>query len=81
MYFVYILYSNSCDKYYKGQTNDLEDRLKRHNAGYENATTKCRPWELVWQTSKDTRAEAVRLERKLKNLNRSRLEEFIKKYS
>ncbi|WP_425389625.1 GIY-YIG nuclease family protein [Ekhidna sp.] len=81
MYFVYILHSKSCNKYYKGQTNDLDDRLKRHNAGYENATSKCRPWKMVWNTRKETRAEAVALERKLKNLNRERLEAFMKKYS
>ncbi|MFN3941656.1 MAG: GIY-YIG nuclease family protein [Flavobacterium sp.] len=35
-YFVYILHSPNYDKYYIGQTNNLEDRLKRHNEGYEN---------------------------------------------
>ncbi|WP_350218807.1 GIY-YIG nuclease family protein [Ekhidna sp.] len=39
MYFVYILYSKSCDKYYKGQTIHLDNRLKRHNAGYEKGTS------------------------------------------
>jgi hypothetical protein len=37
--FVYVLYSRSLEKYYVGQTNDLEDRLKRHNSGngkYQN---------------------------------------------
>jgi len=31
MFFVYILYSASFDKYYVGQTRNLEDRIIRHN--------------------------------------------------
>src|SRR5207237_10414270 len=34
-YYVYILYSASHDKYYIGQTNDVGQRLKRHNNGLE----------------------------------------------
>ena len=80
-FFVYILYSPSADKYYKGQTNNVEDRLKRHNAGHEKATSNGRPWRLIWFTEKDSRSEAVNLERKLKNMNREKLKSFIAKYS
>lgn len=80
-FFVYILYSESADKYYKGQTNNLEDRLKRHNAGSEVATAKGRPWKLVWSTEKESRSEAIILEKKLKNMNRLKLKFFIDKYS
>ena len=31
-YFVYILYSESIDRYYKGHTNNIEQRLSRHSA-------------------------------------------------
>ncbi|WP_410266623.1 GIY-YIG nuclease family protein [Cyclobacterium sp.] len=31
--FVYILYSASLDRFYVGQTQDLETRLQRHNSG------------------------------------------------
>jgi putative endonuclease len=79
-YVVYILHSASTDSYYKGQTADIQDRLKRHNAGREKATMHGVPWQLVWSTSKDTRAEALMLERKLKNLSRERTIIFIEKY-
>jgi putative endonuclease len=79
-YFVYIIYSNSLDTFYKGQTKDLFDRLNRHNAGQEKATRYGTPWTLAWCTKKNSRAEAVILERKLKNLSRKRLIEFIRKY-
>ena len=79
-YSVYILYSSSIDSYYKGQTSDLKDRIRRHNAGYEKATKAGIPWILVWSAIKETRGEALRLERKLKNLSRERTIQFIQKY-
>ncbi|WP_240507877.1 GIY-YIG nuclease family protein, partial [Algoriphagus faecimaris] len=33
MYFVYILFSPKTNKYYVGSTDNLESRLKHHNAG------------------------------------------------
>ncbi len=80
-YFVYILYSESIDRYYKGHTNNIEQRLSRHNAGYESYTSKGIPWRLILALPKETKSEAVRLEMKLKNLNGARLEAFILKYS
>jgi putative endonuclease len=78
---VYILYSSSLDRYYIGQTSDMASRLARHNKGLENYTSRGVPWELRWKTEKATRSEALRLERKIKNLNRVRLEAFMDKYS
>ncbi len=80
MYYVYILYSEKHDKYYIGQTNDVKARLERHNNGLENFTSKYIPWILVGFITKATRAEAVVLEKKLKNLSRERLPIFIAKY-
>lgn len=80
MYFTYILYSRSTDTYYKGHTNNIENRLKRHNAGSVTYTSKRMPWELILAIPKETKSNAMELERKLKNLNRKRLEEFILKY-
>ena len=78
--FVYIIYSPTFDRFYIGQTQDFENRLERHNSGTETATKAYRPWELVLTIQKDTRSEAVILERKLKNLSRERLLIFIEKY-
>ena len=80
-YWVYIIYSPSTDGYYKGQTDDLTDRLSRHNHGWEKATKAGIPWHLVWDCQKPDRSSAVRLERKLKNLSKERTRQFIIKYS
>ena len=80
MYYVYILKAVNFDKYYIGQTQNMEERLKRHNAGIENFSSKYKPWILVGYITKPTRAEAMALKTKIKNLNRLRLEAFIQKY-
>ena len=80
-YFVYILYSETFDTYYKGQSNNVQDRIGRHNAGQEKATARYRPWKLVWCTEKKNRSEAMALERKLKNLSKERTKEFIEKHT
>ncbi|MEN8115505.1 MAG: GIY-YIG nuclease family protein [Bacteroidota bacterium] len=81
VYYVYILYSPSTDSYYKGQTYDLHERLTRHNGRREKATQNGVPWQLVWSTTKESRGEALLLEKKLKNLSREKTKRFIKKYS
>lgn len=79
-FFVYILYSKEYDTFYKGQTQDLNLRLERHNKGLVKSTTRYKPWALVWATKKSTRKEAMALEKKLKNLSKERIQNFIKEY-
>ena len=81
MFWVYILYSQEFNKYYIGQTNDMSDRLSRHNSGAVEPTKPYRPWIIKLTIQKQTRSEAMILEKKLKNLNRQRLVQFITKYS
>ena len=80
MHYVYILYSASTDRYYRGQTADLGNRIARHNRGEVGSTALGVPWELVWFTEKANRSQGVLLEQKLKNLSRARLIQFMKKY-
>jgi len=79
-FYVYILYSSEFDRYYIGQTADVDDRLRRHNAGLEKSTKPYIPWTLVCAIEKPGRGEAMILERKIKNLSRERLQVFIEKY-
>ncbi len=80
MFIVYIIYSESFDKYYIGQTNDFNQRLNRHNLGQVISTKFYVPWALKCSINKESRAQAIVLEKKLKNLNRTRLLAFIDKY-
>jgi putative endonuclease len=47
MYFIYILYSQSSDKYYVGYSSDPQRRLLEHNTKpFNTYTSKSRPWVL-----------------------------------
>ena len=79
-HFTYILFSEKFDKYYIGHTKDVQKRLGQHNAGFEKSTKPYMPWRLECFVAKETKAEAMCLENKLKNLNRKRLIAFMDKY-
>ncbi len=78
---VYIIYSKKKCSFYKGQTSNITERIKRHNNGYEKATKTGVPWLLIWKMEKESRSEALILEKKLKNLSVKRTLEFILKYN
>lgn len=46
MKYVYILQSEVGDHFYVGVTDDLRERLARHNSGNVPHTSKYRPWLL-----------------------------------
>ena len=66
MYIVYILYSGSLNKYYAGQTNNITQRLLRHNSGRVKSTKHGQPWNIVKSFEVLSRSEAMRLESKIK---------------
>ncbi|MFC3416488.1 GIY-YIG nuclease family protein [Algoriphagus hitonicola] len=63
MYTVYAIKSKIRKYIYIGMTSDLEERLHRHNSGYEKTTKPYRSFELIYRTERETREEA-RLEEK-----------------
>ncbi len=73
MYVVYILYSLSKDQYYIGHTSNLEDRLRRHNAGRRKATKHGIPWQLKYTQSFTTKSLAYRKELELKAMKSKEL--------
>ena len=80
-YFVYVLYSEGYDRFYIGQSDDVDVRLIQHNSGFEPSTAPYRPWTLRCTIEKESRGTAMVLERKLKNLNHIKLRKFIDKYT
>jgi putative endonuclease len=69
-YFVYILYSNSKDKFYIGQTSDINERLKRHNNRRVQSTKFSVPWELAHTEMFNTKQQAIHREQFLKSPQR-----------
>ncbi len=46
MHCVYILYSPLNNKFYIGETSNIEERLKQHNRGLNPSTAPFAPWEI-----------------------------------
>jgi len=66
-YWVYVLRSESANRRYVGQTDDLEQRLARHSSGLVFSTAPYRPWRLVLSEEFEVRSEAMRREQHLKS--------------
>ena len=72
MQHVYILQSVAFpDRYYTGCTNDVEERVRRHNAGHTDSqshhTSTYGPWKLVVHVGFDDKAKAFAFEKYLKS--------------
>ncbi len=77
MYYTYILLCSD-KSYYVGTTNNLFERLKRHNTG-EGAdfTFKRRPCAIVWHQRFPSKTQAVQKELEIKKLSRLKKEKLI----
>lgn len=66
MHYVYIIRSIKHEFTYTGQTSDLRERLKRHNAGMEKSTKAHYPYKLVYYEAFAAKADAILREIQLK---------------
>lgn len=48
MHYVYLLQSEVDKTFYIGMTNDLSQRLEKHNAGQVSYTSRKIPWKLIY---------------------------------
>ena len=67
-YHVYILVSYKDGKNYIGHTNNLKDRLKRHNEGREKSTKNRKPFKLLYNWIFQNKSDAIIFEKYLKRL-------------
>jgi putative endonuclease len=79
MFCIYILYSQSADRYYIGHTDDLIRRIEEHNNVIKNSyTSKFRPWILKASFPvSDSRGEARKVEFYLKKLKSRKIIEKL----
>jgi putative endonuclease len=64
---VYVLFSPSHGRFYRGITNDVQRRLAEHNAGRVYATARYVPWEMILQESFEDHASARAREKYLQS--------------
>ncbi|PCE63032.1 GIY-YIG nuclease family protein [Sediminicola luteus] len=77
-YFVYIIYSQTLDRYYIGHYQNIEERIQRHNQGNgASYTKKAKDWELRYTEAFDTRAEANQRELSIKKKKSRKYIEWI----
>ncbi|MFN3138420.1 MAG: GIY-YIG nuclease family protein [Allomuricauda sp.] len=76
-YFVYIIYSKSLDRYYVGHSQDLEDRMNRHNSGRSKYTKTAKDWEVKYTERYFTRSEAMNREKDIKRKKSRKYIEFL----
>lgn len=77
-HFVYLLKSLKDGNYYIGQTDNVQERLKKHNSGQVKSTKSRRPFVLVGYEEQAIRNEARWREYELKH-HSDKKEAFIKK--
>ena len=73
-YFVYIIESLKDGSYYVGSTQNLTERIERHNQGRSTYTKPKRPWKLVYTEEHPHRSSAMKREKKVKS---KKSKEFI----
>ena len=82
MYTVYILYSKALDRYYIGQTMDINNRIEEHNSEkYDDSYTKraC-DWRLYFSILCQNRTEAIKIEHHIKKMHSRVFLENLKRY-
>ena len=67
MFYVYILHSSSTNRFYVGQTDNLQKRLNDHNRGASPYTKPGSPWTMVVSYPVSSRKEAIKLETRIKS--------------
>jgi predicted GIY-YIG superfamily endonuclease len=67
MKFVYILESEGGQRFYVGITDDIDARLRAHNAGHVTHTSKHRPWKVRTYVAFSDEQRAFAFERYLKS--------------
>ena len=58
MYYVYVLRSKIDKKLYVGHTQDIPERLQRHNSGGVNSTKNRKPFDLIYSETYYDRSAA-----------------------
>jgi len=77
--YTYILYSQKRDRYYIGSTgDDLEERLRRHNANHKGFTGSANDWVYYHLEEYSSKGEAVKREKEIKSKKSRKYIESLK---
>ena len=71
--FLYILKSKAANKFYVGISQNPKRRLEYHNSFEKGFTSRYRPWEIVFTQKFNSKKEAAKIERKIKDWKSSKM--------
>jgi len=66
MFYVYILQSKKDNSFYTGFTEDLKERLEKHNTGTVKYSSTKAPFNLIWYCAFKDKTKALSFEKYLK---------------
>lgn len=78
-FYLYILRSLDNKHWYIGSTQNLDDRIKRHNAGRNKSTKPFKPWIIVHKEIYTTKTDAIKREYFLKSTKGYLEYQFLKR--
>lgn len=77
MHYLYILYSHGLDQYYSGHSNNVDQRLEKHNAGKSRATYRGVPWVMKRIIEFPTKRQAIQAENWIKRMKSRKVIERV----
>lgn len=79
---VYILYSESLQKFYVGETEDLGLRLQQHLEGFfqNSFTAKADDWTLFHNINCESKGQSIKIEKHIKRMKSSVYIQNLKKF-
>ena len=77
-FIVYILFSETKNRFYIGFTSDMEQRIMRHNQKSKGFTGNVNDWKIVYTEKYDSKKEAYKRELQIKSWkSRIKIQELI----
>ena len=74
---LYILQSETADRFYVGRSSNPERRLQHHNATSTGFTARYRPWRLVFAEWFPSKQQAVAAERLVKSWKSKKMTRYV----
>ncbi len=82
MFCIYILYSESLNSFYIGETEDIAERILQHNSGFYKFafTKKAKDWELYYVIECNTRTQSRKIETHIKQMKSKKYFQNLKRF-
>jgi len=78
VFYTYILFSESKNKFYIGSTSEtLQERIRKHNSNHKGFTGNNTDWVLKYFENHSTKTEAIIREKQIKNWKSRKLIEKL----